>query len=121
MTTRIGLSMLNNLGLKSLNHLPVLFFNRPENINDKLQVPSYSFSMTINFNPKDHKDEIKNINIPCLVLLGKQDESFYHEQFPSTFKPAERFVRLEILDSVKHLDIVKSQRAFEIIKEWSKD
>ena len=55
------------------------------------------------------------------MLLGKQDESFYHEQFPITFKPAERFVRLEILDSVKHLDIVRSQAAFEIIKEWSKD
>ena len=117
----IGLSMLNSVGFKTLNNLPVLFFNRPENINDKLQVPSYSFNMTINFNPKNHKDEIQNINIPCLVLVGKQDESFYPEQFPMTFNTAKKYVRLEILDSVKHLDIVKSQKAFEIIKEWNKD
>lgn len=117
----IGLSMLNYAGFKTLNNLPVLFFNRPENINDKLQVPTYSFNMTINFNPKNHKEEIKNINIPCLVLVGKQDESFYHEQFPITFKVAEKFVRLEILDSTKHLDIVKSHKAFDIIKEWNKD
>ena len=117
----IGLSMINNVGFKSLNHLPVLFFNRPENINDKLQVPSYSFNMTINFNPKNHKGEINNINIPCLVLVGKQDESFYPEQFPITFKPAEKYVRLELLDGVKHLDIVKSHKTFEIIEEWSKN
>jgi non-heme chloroperoxidase len=117
----IGLSMANYIGLKTLNHLPVLFFNRPENINDKLQVPSYSFNMTINFNPKNHKDEIKNINIPCLVLVGKQDESFYTEQYPITFNIAKKYVRLEILESVKHLDIVKSEKAFEIIKEWNKD
>lgn len=117
----IGLSMINNVGIKTLNDLPVLFFNRPENMNDKLQVPSYSFNMTINFNPKNHKKEIENINIPCLVLVGKQDESFYPEQFPITFNRAKKFVRLEILDSVKHLDIVKSHKALKIIKEWNND
>lgn len=117
----IGLSMLNNVGIKTFNGLPVLFFNRPENINDMLQVPSYSFNMTINFNPKNHKDEIKNIDIPCMILVGKQDESFYPEQFPITFDPAKKFVRLEILENVKHLDIVKSQKTFEIIKEWTKN
>lgn len=117
----IGLSMLNNVGIRTLNNLPVLFFNLPENINDKLQVPSYSFNMTLNFNPKNYKDEIRNIEIPCLVLVGKQDESFYPEQFPIVFDTAKKFVRVEILDNVKHLDIVKSHKTFEIIKEWSKD
>lgn len=117
----IGLSMLNNIGIETLNNLPVLFFNRPENINDKLQVPFYSFNMTINFNPKSYTDEIKNINIPCLVLVGKQDESFYPEQFPIVFNTAKKYIRLEILDSVKHLDIVKSRKALEVIKEWNKD
>ncbi len=117
----IGLSMLNKIGIKSFNNLPVLFFNRPEDINDNLQVPYYSFNMTMNFDTKNYKDEIKNINIPCLVLVGKQDESFYSEQFPKIFEPAKKFVRLEILDSVKHLDIVKSHQVFEIIKEWNKD
>jgi non-heme chloroperoxidase len=117
----IGLSMLNNVGIKTLNHLPVLFFNRPENINDNLQVPSYSFNMTINFNPNNYKEEVKNITIPCLVLVGKQDESFYPEQFPIAFDSVKKFVRVELLDNVKHLDIVKSRSAFRIIKEWNKN
>ncbi len=116
----IGLSMLNNVGIKTFNDLPVLFFNCPENMNDSLQVPSYSFSMTLNFNPKNYKDEIENISIPCLVLAGKQDESFYPEQFPIAFDKVKDYVRVEILENVKHLDIVKSQKTFELIKEWNK-
>jgi non-heme chloroperoxidase len=116
----IGLSMLNNIGIKSFNELPVLFFNRPANINDSLQVPSYSFNMTMNFNPKNHKKEIKNIDIPCLVLVGRQDESFYPERFPIAFEPARKFVQMEILENTKHLDIVKNQTTFNIIKSWEK-
>ncbi len=121
MTRIIGLSMLNNIGIKTLNNLPVLFFNRPENINDNLQVPFYSFNMMINFNPKNHIEEIKNIDIPCLVLVGKNDESFYPDKFPNAFAAAKEFVRLDLLDDVKHLDIVNNQKTFEIIKSWNSE
>lgn len=117
----IGLSMLNNFGIKMLNGLPVLFFNRPEDINDNLQVPFYSFSMTINFTPKNYMEEIKNINIPCLVLVGRQDESFYPEQFQIAFEPANKFVKTEILDNANHLGLVSNQETIERIKEWMKN
>jgi non-heme chloroperoxidase len=116
----IGLSMLNNMHVKTLNHLPVLFFNRPESINDSLQVPSYSYSMTMNFDSKDYQREIKNTNIPCLVLVGKEDESFYPEQFPVVFEPSKKFAQVEILENVKHLDIVKDNKTFKLIEDWSK-
>jgi len=117
----IGLSMLNNVHVKILNHLPVLFFNRPENINDSLQVPSYSYRMTMNFDSKDYQQEIKNTNIPCLVLVGKEDESFYPEQFPIVFEPSKKFAQVEIIENVKHLDIVKNNKIFKLIKEWNKN
>jgi len=117
----IGLSMLNNVHVKNLNHLPVLFFNRPENINDSLQVPSYSYRMTMNFDSKDYQQEIKNTNLPCLVLVGKEDESFYSEQFPIVFEHAKKFVQVEIMENVKHLDIVRNNKSFLLIKEWNKN
>ncbi len=117
----VGLSMLNKLGIRKLNGLPVLFFNLPEAYNDKLQVPSYSYRMTINFTPENYRQDIKNIRIPCLVLVGEQDESFYPEQFQHAFEPANRFVTTEILDSVNHLSLVSSQETFERIKDWMND
>ncbi|WP_200976509.1 alpha/beta hydrolase [Echinicola sp. 20G] len=116
----IGLSMLNNLSIKNLNHLPVLFFNRPENINDSLQVPSYSYNMTMNFDSKNYQQEIANIYIPCLVLVGKEDESFYADQFPIVFNPSKKFTQVEIMENVKHLDIVRNSKTVRLIEEWNK-
>lgn len=116
----VGLSMLNYLGIRTLNDLPVLFFNRPEAYDDKLQVPSYSFRMTINFTPKDYREDIKRIDTPCLVLVGEQDESFYPEQFQPAFEPAKRFVKTEIVDSTRHLDLVTRPETFKRIEEWLK-
>jgi alpha-beta hydrolase superfamily lysophospholipase len=121
LTRIIGLSMLNNVHVKNLNYLPVLFFNRPENINDSLQLPSYSYNLLMNFDSKDYQQEIDNINIPCMVLVGEEDESFYSEQFPIVFEPAKKFVQVEIMENVKHLDIVKNNKTFELIHEWNKN
>lgn len=120
LTRIIGLSMLNNAHIKNLNYLPVLFFNRPENINDSLQLPSYSYNLLMNFDSKDYQQEIKNINKPCLVLVGNEDESFYPEQFPIVFEPSKKFVKVEIIENVKHLDIVKNNKTFELIRKWNK-
>jgi non-heme chloroperoxidase len=120
LTRIIGLSMLNNVHVKNLNYLPVLFFNRPENINDSLQLPSYSYNLLMNFDSKDYQQEIKNINKPCLVLVGNEDESFYPEQFPIVFEPSKKFVKVKIIENVKHLDIVKNNKTFELIRKWNK-
>ena len=100
--------------------MPVLFFNRPDRINDELQVPSYSFNMTINFTPKNYKKEINRITIPCLVLVGEQDESFYPEKMISAFAPANFYVTAAILDSTTHLGIVNNWKTTERIKAWIK-
>lgn len=114
----IGLSMLNNVKIRVLNDLPVLFFNRPAQLNDSLQVPSYSFNLLINFNPKNHVEEIKNISIPCLVLVGKKDEGFYPDQFPIVFQSASHVVELALLDKIKHLDLVSSSTTLHYIRTW---
>ncbi len=117
----IGLSMLNNIGIKILNGLPVLFFNLPDAYADKLQVPSYSFRMTMNFTPKNYRKEIQNITIPCLVLVGAKDEGFNPEQFQLAFEPAKKFVKTDILKNINHLELVKSDETFERIATWLKD
>lgn len=114
----IGLSMLNSIGFRSLNHLPVLYFNRPAHINDALQAPHYSFNMTLNFNPDNHLKEIENISIPSLVLVGEKDESFYPERFHEVFQPAQKFTQVHILKEVKHLGVVKNKETFKRLVDW---
>ena len=117
----VGLSMLNRLGITKFDGLPVLFFNRPEEINNKLQVAAYSYRMAVNFAPNDYKKDIANINIPCLVLVGGKDESFYPEKFKVVFEPVKKLLKTEILVDANHLDIVKSPKSVEHIINWMRD
>lgn len=116
----VGLSMLNRIGIHKFDRLPVLFFNRPEAYNDKLQAPSYSYRMAVNFAPSNFKKEIAKLSIPCLVLVGAKDESFYADQFKVVFKPAHQLVTTEILSNVNHLSVVSNQQTFEHIIKWMK-
>jgi non-heme chloroperoxidase len=117
----VGISMINRFGITKFDGLPVLFFNRPEAINDKLQVPAYSYRMAVNFAPKNYKEDIANIKIPCLVLVGGKDESFYPEKFKVAFKPVEKCVKTVVLDDANHLNIVRNQETFDQIINWMKD
>lgn len=117
----VGLSMLNLIGITKFNAMPVLFFNRPAEYNDKLQAPSYSYRMAVNFAPKDYLEDIEMISIPTLVLVGGQDESFYPEQFGPVFMPAQKFARVEIFDDANHLNIVSHRETLHHIEEWMKE
>ena len=117
----VGLSMLSRFGITKFDGLPVLFFNRPEAINDKLQVPAYSYRMAVNFAPKNYKEDIANIKIPCLVFVGGKDESFYPDQFKVVFEPVKKWVKTEVLADANHLNIVKNQETFEHIINWMKN
>jgi pimeloyl-ACP methyl ester carboxylesterase len=114
----VGLSMLNGIGISTFDRLPVLFFNRPETYNDKLQAPSYSYRMAVNFGPKNYKTDIENISVPTLVLVGRNDESFYPGQFKIVFEPAQKFVKTEMMDEANHLNIVSSNESVNRIIEW---
>ena len=117
----VGISMINRFGITKFDGLPVLFFNRPEAINDKLQVPAYSYRMAVNFAPKNYKEDISNIIIPSLVLVGAKDESFYPEKFKVAFEPVEKWVKTVVLDDANHLNIVRNQETFDQVINWMKN
>lgn len=114
----IGLEMINNLGITALNDLPVLIFNRPETWNDDLQVTSYSYRMAVNFAPNNYIDDIANISVPTLVLIGEKDESFYPEQFTPVFANAKHMVDTQIVQQANHMNIVDSSTSINLITTW---
>ncbi|WP_018343709.1 alpha/beta hydrolase [Cytophaga aurantiaca] len=114
----VGISMLNRIGIKTCDALPVLFFNLPKAYSDSLQVSSYSYRMAVNLAPEDYKKDIEQITIPCLVLVGGKDESFYPDQFKVVFEPAKNFVKTDVLSDVNHLNIVKQTETMDQIRRW---
>lgn len=98
--------------------MPVLFFNRPKAYNDHLQVASYSYQMAINFAPKNFDNDISNLKIKSLVIIGENDESFYPHRFTEVFKPVENLVKTTIIPNANHLDITKNDQTILEITNW---
>lgn len=113
----IGLAMMNNIGIRYFNDLPVLFFNLPENRNDEWQTPSYTYRLSMSFQPNNYKEAIKKIHHPALVLVGDKDESFYADQFQKVFKES-ALCEVKVIPGATHLDVLNNQESKKEITNW---
>jgi non-heme chloroperoxidase len=113
----IGLAMLNNIGISQFDYLPVIFFNRPQKWNDKLQTQSYSYRLSKSYEPKNYIDDIKNNLKPTLVVVGDLDESFNPEQFQMVFKDG-KATTVERIANANHIGIVRQQEVKDRVSKW---
>ena len=114
----LGIAMINHLGIKAFNGLAVLQFNLPERWNDRLQVPSYSYRMAVNFAPNNYIADISKITMPTLVLVGQNDESFYPEKFGDVFDASNNHIDVHIVQDATHLGIVHNDSSNSQVLDW---
>jgi pimeloyl-ACP methyl ester carboxylesterase len=116
----IGLTMLNNVGIRYFNNMIVIKFNMPQDARDGTETLSYSYSLMTSFSPRrDYKKDLWAITQPLLLLVGNNDETFFAEQYPEVLKGHPRG-QVAILPGVGHLDIVVNVRANSAVAEWLK-
>jgi non-heme chloroperoxidase len=113
-----GLAMLNKVGIKILNYLPVLFFNRPEAIDDELQAEIYSYRMNESFSPQSYATDLKENDKPILALVGENDEAFYADKFEQVFSENASHTELKLVQNAKHLDLPNLQESVDIMVVW---
>ena len=102
----IGLSMLNALKLKFLNHLPVIYFQLPENGEELEMVSSYSYRMNTAFAPRyDFKKDIGGLP-KFKVLIGEQDEAFFASEFEPLLNSFENLGDVQVIAGLSHLDVI---------------
>lgn len=115
----IGLSLLNQLGLRQFNDMRVLFFNRPSSLDDPLQVDSYSYRLMVDFSPSDYQTELQALTQPILLLVGKEDEAFYATLFTDVMKKNAPQSQVRLLPNVKHLNLPAAIDTARSIILWS--
>jgi non-heme chloroperoxidase len=113
----VGLSMLNNIGIRLFNYLTVIEFNMPQEARDGTETLSYTFRMNTAFAPRDYKKDIAAMYQPVLVAAGTGDESFLADQFEPIFSKYTK-AKVVLLDSVTHMGIVVGPEVRPVIKEW---
>lgn len=116
-----GLTMLNTVGIRALNHTPVLFFNRPAQWNDPLQVDHYSYRLNQSLAPRDYRRELPAIGGPLMVIVGEEDEAFYAKEFPTLlaeYAPSAEFVQVP---DTGHLGLVSNEMVAIEVGDWLRE
>lgn len=109
----IGLSLLNMLGIRALNHLVSLeFATDPEVIRGPLGptvTGAYSWRMTTGFAPRrDLAGDLRGLAAPTLLLVGDRDEAFVAEAYAPLLAAAAPGAAVEVLPGETHLGLVGS-------------
>jgi non-heme chloroperoxidase len=114
----IGLSMLNNIGIRNFNYLDIIDFNMPLEYRDGTETLTYSYRLNTGYAPRDYKKDLKLITQNVLLLVGTNDESFKAEMFYPEISKYKPDVDVNILENVSHMGLVQDKESIENIKQW---
>ena len=113
----MGLSMLNGMGIRSLNDMKVIDFNMPEEARDGTETLSYSFRLITAYSPNNYKKDLSAITQPLLVIVGTADEAFIADQFEAVISQYTE-VQVRLLEGLTHFDLVLHPEVQPVVKEW---
>jgi len=119
----IGLTMLNAVGIRLLNHLAVISFAMPrpvlEGTYGRTATTQYSFALNQSFAPRsDYGADLAAIRQPLLVLAGGDDEAFVADGYEPVISAHAAGGTYHVLPGVNHLGIVSDRRAMETAGDW---
>jgi alpha-beta hydrolase superfamily lysophospholipase len=101
----IGLMVLNRLGIRAFNGLPVTNFALGEEAKAFL-TPAYSFSLAANFQPqRDYEANIRAVHLPVAVVAGASDEVFVTENLEGIFRKQGQPWPVTLLPGIGHIPL----------------
>lgn len=113
----IGLLMLNTLGINLLDSMPIMYFN----FEPKMMAYSYASIMSAQpIRPDNATDALQAINKPLLVIIGKADEVFVADAYPSLIQQYTSLGETLLLDNEDHMSILYSEMAANKASDWLK-
>lgn len=113
----IAIELLNSVGVRALNDLPVIKFALDDE-GKAVLTPQYAFALAQNFRPEqDYRANIRALKQPVRVVAGKQDEAFYAEQFASVFNAEGKDVAVTLVPGIGHISLVLEPAAVDAVVE----
>jgi len=113
----MGLSMLNAMGIRSLNDMKVLEFNMPQEARDGTETLSYSFRLNTAYSPGNYKKDLGAITQPLLVIVGTEDQAFFAGKFKSVICQYTN-AEVRLIEGLTHFGVVIRPEVRPVIKEW---
>ena len=107
----LALSMLNALGVRAWNDLPVLRFAVDPKGAAGL-TPEYSYNLAMAFEPqRDYRANIRAMGQPCRLVAGKADEVFRADRFEEVFRGEGKDVPVTLVPGIGHMALILAPSA----------
>lgn len=110
----IGLTILDRLGIKWFEDLPVLAFAVPPGAAERTS--SYSYRLQLGFRPReDWRGDVRALRRPAVVIVGDGDSIFVSEAYRPALEPLSAQVKVRLLTGVDHVGLVLRPEAMRAI------
>ena len=111
----VALSILNAVGIRAFNALPVTSFALNERARSFL-TPEYDFNLATNFRPeRDYLANLRRVTQPVAALVGASDEAFFADKLQDIFHAAGKNWEVEVLPSIGHIPLTLEPVAIEAV------
>ncbi len=119
----IGLTMLNNIGIRWFNHLTVIQFNMPQSVLDgalgHTATTAYSYRLNRSFAPRsNYGRDLAAMQQPFLLVAGLDDESFIAEQYEPTMSPYTDSGSYVLLPDLGHINLLAAPEVTAVVADW---
>ncbi|WP_420567536.1 alpha/beta hydrolase [Thalassovita sp.] len=121
----IGLTMLNAVKIRALNHLTVIQFAMPQAVLDgplgHTATTAYSYRLNTSYAPRnDYEADIAALP-PFLLVVGDQDEAFVADGFQPLMSAQTDQGRYALIPDAAHLDVVDDPQTLSAIKGFLRE
>ena len=111
----VALSILNTIGIRAFNALPVTSFALNERARSLL-TPEYDFNLATNFRPeRDYLANLRRVAQPVAALVGASDEAFYADKLQEIFRAAGKSWEVDVLPGIGHIPLTLAPAAIEAV------
>ena len=111
----IALTILNHLGVTSLNHLDVIAYALDDETK-KILTPTYSYALATNFGAmEDYRANILAAKQPMSIIAGTADELLYTDRYQAVFEKAGRPIRVSLVPGIGHVALILDKPGIDAI------
>lgn len=115
----IGLLILNALGIRGFNALPVIQFNKPVRFWDGTETLSYSYRLNASYHPRNrYRPDVQKLAGRAAILIGEQDEAIDAQALRTVIARESGAIQYTILADTNHFGILMSESVHAMIAEW---
>ena len=114
-----GLIALNVVGVRGLDALPVIEFNKPAALWDGTETLSYSYRLNVSLHPRvNWRKDLAALGADSLVLIGEGDQAIDAQALQAMFAQYAPGAALRILPGVDHFGVFTQPAAIAQVVDW---